>query len=33
MPATAHSVVWAKNRRLFWHAMRAFLTAPPVDPV
>jgi pimeloyl-ACP methyl ester carboxylesterase len=33
MPATAHSVVWAKNRRLFWHAMHAFLTAPPVDPV
>jgi pimeloyl-ACP methyl ester carboxylesterase len=33
MPATAHSVVWAKNRRLFWHAMQAFLTAPAVDPV
>jgi pimeloyl-ACP methyl ester carboxylesterase len=33
MPATAHSVVWAKNRQLFWHWMRAFLTEPAYEPV
>jgi pimeloyl-ACP methyl ester carboxylesterase len=33
MPATAHSVVWAKNRQLFWHWMQAFLTAPAFEPV
>ncbi len=33
MPATAHSVVWAKNRQLFWHWMRAFLTEPEYEPV
>jgi pimeloyl-ACP methyl ester carboxylesterase len=33
MPATAHSVVWAKNRQLFWHWMRAFLTEPAFEPV
>ena len=33
MPATAHSVVWAKNRQLFWHWMQAFLTAPAYEPV
>ncbi len=29
LPQTAHSLVWARNRREFWHAMRAFLTMPP----
>src|SRR5262245_45695793 len=29
LPDIAHSVGWAKNRHLFWHAMRAFLTMPP----
>jgi pimeloyl-ACP methyl ester carboxylesterase len=33
MPATAHSVVWAKNRQLFWHWMRAFLNEPAFEPV
>jgi alpha-beta hydrolase superfamily lysophospholipase len=33
MPATAHSVVWAKNRQLFWHWMRAFLNEPAYEPV
>jgi pimeloyl-ACP methyl ester carboxylesterase len=33
MPATAHSVVWAKNRQLFWHWLHGFLTAPAVEPV
>jgi pimeloyl-ACP methyl ester carboxylesterase len=28
LPQTAHSLVWAKNRRLLWHWMRSFLTAP-----
>lgn len=30
LPATAHSLVWAKNRRLLWHYLRGFLTAPAV---
>jgi alpha-beta hydrolase superfamily lysophospholipase len=29
LPGTAHSVIWALNRREFWHAMHAFLTMPP----
>ena len=33
MPATAHSVVWAKNRQLFWHWLHCFLTEPPYQPV
>ena len=33
MPATAHSVVWAKNRQLFWHWMHCFLTEPAYLPV
>jgi pimeloyl-ACP methyl ester carboxylesterase len=33
MPATAHSVVWAKNRHLFWHWMHAFLTEPAYQAV
>jgi len=28
LPGMAHSVVLGLNRRLFWHAMRAFLTMP-----
>ena len=28
LPGTAHSVVLAINRQLFWHATRAFLTMP-----
>jgi pimeloyl-ACP methyl ester carboxylesterase len=28
LPDVAHSVGWAKNRHLFWHAMHAFLTMP-----
>lgn len=32
-PATAHSVVWGKNRRLFWYAMRAFLERPTWETV
>ncbi len=31
-PATAHSVVWGKNRQLFWYAMRAFLERPTWEP-
>jgi pimeloyl-ACP methyl ester carboxylesterase len=33
LPATAHSLVWAKNRQLFWHALGGFLTEPPYTPV
>jgi pimeloyl-ACP methyl ester carboxylesterase len=33
LPATAHSLIWAKNRQLLWHALRAFLTEPPYTPV
>jgi len=33
VPSAAHSLVWAKNRQLFWHALRAFLTEPPYTPV
>jgi pimeloyl-ACP methyl ester carboxylesterase len=29
LPGTAHSVVLAINRQLFWHVTRAFLTMPP----
>ena len=32
LPGVAHSSVWAKNRQLFWHAMHAFLSAPPAPP-
>ena len=28
LPDVAHSVIWSKNRHLFWHAMRGFLTMP-----
>jgi hypothetical protein len=28
LPGTAHSVATAKNRHLFWHAMRSFLDMP-----
>jgi pimeloyl-ACP methyl ester carboxylesterase len=28
LPGTAHSVVLAINRQLFWHVSRAFLTTP-----
>jgi alpha-beta hydrolase superfamily lysophospholipase len=28
LPGTAHSLVLATNRQLFWHAMRAFLDMP-----
>jgi alpha-beta hydrolase superfamily lysophospholipase len=30
LPGMAHSVVSGLNRQLFWHAMRAFLTMPPL---
>ena len=33
VPATAHSLVWGKNRQLFWHALHAFLTEPTYTPV
>jgi len=33
LPATAHSLVWAKNRQLFWHWLQCFLTEPPYEPV
>lgn len=33
MPATAHSVVWAKNRQLFWHWMLCFLNEPAYERV
>ena len=29
LPDVAHSVGWAKNRHLYWHALHAFLTMPP----
>jgi len=29
LPGTAHSLLWATNRHLFWHAMHGFLTTPP----
>jgi len=29
LPGMAHSVVWGKNRQLFWHAMHGFLDQPP----
>ncbi len=28
LPNTAHSPIFAKNRRMFWHVMREFLTLP-----
>jgi pimeloyl-ACP methyl ester carboxylesterase len=28
LPGMAHSVVWGKNRQLFWHAMHGFLSQP-----
>ena len=28
LPGTAHSVVLATNRQLFWHVTRSFLTMP-----
>ena len=31
LPGMAHSVVLGLNRRLFWHAMRAFLTMPATE--
>jgi alpha-beta hydrolase superfamily lysophospholipase len=31
LPGLAHSLVLGRNRQLFWHALRAFLTMPPVD--
>ncbi|HEY1239575.1 MAG TPA: alpha/beta hydrolase [Bryobacteraceae bacterium] len=31
LPGMAHSVVLGLNRKLFWHAMRAFLTMPPLE--
>ena len=33
LPGTAHSVVLGLNRRLFWHAMHAFLTMPETEKV
>ena len=33
LPATAHSVIWGKNRRLFWYWMRSFLFEPAYEPV
>lgn len=33
LPATAHSLVWSKNRRLLWHWLRAFLSEPAFLPV
>ena len=33
LPATAHSVVLGRNRQLFWHVMRAFLTMPAAEPL
>jgi pimeloyl-ACP methyl ester carboxylesterase len=33
LPATAHSVVWAKNRQIFWYAMRSFLQRPGWEPI
>ncbi|HLI82867.1 MAG TPA: alpha/beta fold hydrolase [Bryobacteraceae bacterium] len=31
LPGMAHSVVLGRNRRIFWHAMRAFLTMPGTE--
>ena len=31
LPGTAHSVVLGLNRKLFWHAMHAFLTMPATE--
>jgi pimeloyl-ACP methyl ester carboxylesterase len=31
LPGMAHSVVLGRNRRIFWHVMRAFLTTPGVE--
>jgi pimeloyl-ACP methyl ester carboxylesterase len=31
LPGMAHSVVLGRNRRIFWHVMRAFLTIPGVE--
>ena len=31
LPGMAHSVVLGLNRKLFWHAMHAFLTMPPLE--
>jgi pimeloyl-ACP methyl ester carboxylesterase len=33
LPATAHSLVWSKNRHLLWYWLRTFLTEPAYDPV
>jgi pimeloyl-ACP methyl ester carboxylesterase len=33
LPATAHSLVWSKNRQLLWHWLRAFLSEPAYTPV
>ncbi len=33
LPATAHSVVLGRNRQLFWHVMRAFLSMPAAEPL
>jgi pimeloyl-ACP methyl ester carboxylesterase len=33
LPATAHSLVWSKNRRLLWYWLRAFLCEPAYIPV
>jgi alpha-beta hydrolase superfamily lysophospholipase len=33
LPATAHALVWAKNRHLFWHWMRSFFAEPAYEPV
>ena len=30
LPGLAHSLIFGINREQFWHAMQAFLTAPPV---
>jgi pimeloyl-ACP methyl ester carboxylesterase len=31
LPGMAHSVVLGRNRRIFWHVMRAFLTMPATE--
>jgi alpha-beta hydrolase superfamily lysophospholipase len=33
LPGSAHSLIFAVNRKSFWHAMNAFLTMPPVVPI
>jgi pimeloyl-ACP methyl ester carboxylesterase len=33
LPATAHSLVWSKNRHLLWYWLRAFLAEPAFEPV